>query len=495
MEFKVTSNKSDGRKIIEKFFPSAFTKINSCSTTEFVAIDALQALMGIGIETHKSTGRDCVIRCARLAKQAMNDGATCVALCFDQQKYVPIAKGAEQSLRTTAAIAKAQDKTICDDESSTPLKTSYKDGEFGALSANKYLPDDFTEGLQDRDGYRRNVIRFVVTEWIKSADPEMRLQPKSDCSILITGHCCDTQVIREQLWTEIESLGLKEGDDPEEYPLLIEQDTYKIKTDMRNFIGEGEMQFFYLLQKIKPKNALLISTDTDVLFLALLYIRKYSLDQENVICWRYDARSPVKLFCDIGKLYLDICKGKLDKAYQAQSGYPLTDMTKWTDPIIMLAAAQALAGTDYTQGYYTLTHESVFTCLMATADKLGSFLIEERPNPRAYIKLVIASWIYARDGKQALTPQEDTDEAWQAMAMNAYKLTSHRAMKQRFPHPELNAGHFRARALRWCYYLNMIMQVGESELKLPQELKNWGYGPQAKDEVITHANVFPLIEV
>jgi len=164
-----------------------------------------------------------------------------------------------------------------------------------------------------------------------------------------------------------------------------------------------------------------------------------------------------------------------------------------------------LAGTDYTQGFLSLTHESVFETMLFTMPWIGDMVIDIEHrllNPQAYIRLVIASWIYSKQDKFPLVPPTHavsnnaasdiaSNQAWQAHAIRAWEITAHRTLKMRFPHPVQNSGHFLSRALRWCYYMIMQLMVGENSLDLPNDLTRWGFGPLT--ETITHANVFPLL--
>ena len=518
MEFKVSSSKAQGVKKLRAIFPHGWQENPGTDVPDAVLIDALQGLIGF----KDGTGADCALRTSYLARRYIeNSPCPLVVLCFDQYKNVPIAKAAEQALRAKS-VHKAQEAKDALEEHSEP---GYRELPKPGIWEDRVVPYDFNEGLQDRKGYRPDVIRFLCHQWISSPDPKIRLVPNSGCSIMIIGHCLESEdILKLTDNDDWQKLGLEPGDDPEEIPIIIEEGGMNLRFDrnLQHRIGEGEMQFFHLIEQLKLTRPLLVSTDSDVLFLCLTYLRTRVNDipdRECYILWRYDSRQPSQLFCHVNLLAEAICSGKIDVNALKRSKRKGTDIShvirNWTsqeDPIMQIIAAQALAGTDYTQGMLKVTHEAVFEALVLASTRIGPLirdLKESIVSPQGYLRLLLVSWIQARLPNFPLVPnisktsKDDNDsdmdiddnplvlEAWKKHMMNAWEDSQRFEARYRLPHPIDDNKHYTNRILRWAYYLNMQFQVGQAVLNL-EEPGQWGYGPL--DEEITRDNIYPLLE-
>lgn len=503
MNFKVSSGKAQGVKKLRALFPEGWSESPSTSEPDAVLIDALQGLIGFS----EGTGKACAMRASRLAREYIESGCPLVIFCFDRHADVPLAKAAEQAMRAESVRKGREAK----DALASPPGLGFRELSEPGIWLDRPVPYDFNEGLQDREGYRRNVIRFLCRQWLCADDPTVRLHPGGDAKVIITGHCLAQEDLVELTDDEGDwrALGLRAGDDPEHIPIVIESATYRFDPDLRHRLGEGEMQFFHFLEQLRPERPLLISTDSDVLFLVLTHLRKHPTRKCDVD-WRYDSRQPTKLFCHVNKFVDAVQKGRINLAALERKQRKGADFThvarRWTqqaDPVMQIVAAQALAGTDYTQGMLKVTHEAVFEALVLVSDKIGPLvtdLSEPKSVPQAYVRLLIASWIQSRMPELEVAPSfstlgDDPDpdkvqEAWRKHALKAWTGSQRFDASYRLPHPVNDSGHFINRILRWSYYIDMQCQVGHAALVLDHPGR-WGYGPVEGE--ITRANIFPLL--
>jgi len=498
MEFKVSSGKSQGVAKLRRLFPRGWSGSSSFDRPNAALFDSLQGLIGFS----DGTGRECAMRAARLPKLYIAEYCPLVVMCFDVHEDVPIAKAAEQSLRAEATRRAQEAKDALASESGRGYRELPEPG----IWLDRLVPRDFAEGLQDRAGYRRAVVRFLCRQWIGSPDESVRLHPSPGCKVVISGHCLRPSDLAELTETEADwhALGLRAGDDPEHVPLVIESDTFRFDPDLTHRIGEGEMQFFHFIERLRPARSILVSTDSDVLFLAMAYLRDRP---ELTIDWRYDARTPDQRFCHVNAFVAGVRAGAIELAALDRKKRKVTDFAnvdrRWiaqADPVAQIVAAQALAGTDYTQGMLMVTHEAVFEALVLACDKIGPLVPNPRTrevNPEAYVRLLVASWIQARLPELEIAPpaagEEDPIKArreWQKHQLKAWKASQRFEPKYRFPHPVEDASHFVNRSLRWTYYMDMQLQVGRPELDL-DDPGRWGYGPVG--EPITRENIYPRL--
>jgi len=241
MEFKVSSNKSNGIKKLRELFPGGWSVGSNTEKYDLILIDALQGLIGF----KNGTGYDCAMRCSHLVRKYSQDDLYCprkIILCFDDQIDVPLAKAAEQALRKSSVMKKKEATEIVE----TEKKESYRDLPSPGIWLEKNVPYDFDEGLQDREGYRRAVIRFLCKQWIFGPD-SVRLHPNYDCSIIITGHCLRREDLMELVnndKTEFSKLNLNHSDDPRHIPVMIGEDKFDLCPEYRHRLGEADMLIF-----------------------------------------------------------------------------------------------------------------------------------------------------------------------------------------------------------------------------------------------------------
>lgn len=501
MEFKVSSGKSQGVAKLREIFPGSWSKEPASRVPKMVLVDSLQGLIGF----ENGTGRDCAMRVSRLPRQYVDASCPLVILCFDVQEDVPIAKSAEQSLRAAATRRARMAKDALAPEPGRGFRELPSPG----IWADEVVPHDFAEGLQDREGYRREVIRFLSKQWLCSADPRAQLRPSPGCRVVISGHCLNPADLVELTESDSDwrALGLRAGDDPERVPLVLENDAFRFAPELGHRLGEAEMQFFHFLDRLRPESALVISTDSDVLFLAMIHLRRVARSGDAVeLDWRYDGRQPERRYCHVNGFVEDVRRGAMHLPALKRKLRKNSDFAhvarRWADqedPAMQIVAAQALAGTDYTQGMLRVTHEAVFEALIIGCDKIGPLVLDvgaRRVSSEAYLRLLVASWIQARLPALPLAPAAAHDDpiaarsAWIKHHLRAWADSQRFESRYRFPHPTEDAPHYCNRILRWAYYMNMVLQVGRAALALDDPTL-WGYGPT--DEPVTRANVRPLL--
>jgi len=506
MSFKVSSGKAQGVHKLKELFPGAWSSDAKIPNPDVALFDSLQGLIGF----KDGTGGECAMRVSHLPRQFMERGCPVVVLCFDRQAYVPFAKAAEQALRTEAVNKRILVNSVLEHKDFV----SYRDLAPPRIWFDQLVPDDFDLGLQDRDGYRRDVIRFLCKTWICGPNSSARLEPQPGCKVIISGHCLRPEDLTEITQDEEDwsALGLRPTDDPEDTPIVLERDVFQFDRTLSHQIGEGEMQFFHFLRQLAPKNALLVSTDSDVLFLALEFLRSAGkLDLE----WRYDGRQAERQYCHITRFVEDVLKGAMVTVSLNRGKRKCLEINtikerwiKQSDPIGQLIAAQSFAGTDYTQGFLKVTHEMVYMVLLIVGDKIGPLIVNGEPSPEAYMRLLAAAWIHARlpeleyvppcamakkGDDSTTTSAGDIEAGWREHRLKIWNASQRFESRYRFPHPVADGIIYCNRILRWVYHLNMIAQVGSATLSLPDP-RDWGYGPLVGTAEMTRNNIFPLLD-
>jgi hypothetical protein len=500
MAFKADSSKSTGVKKLRALFPGGgWSEAPTVGQPDAVMLDSLQGLIGFS----EGTGRDCAMRVSYLPREYLEKGCSTVIMCFDRQERVPMAKAAEQAMRADRVRKTLEAHAAIEQPASF---VSFRDVPAPGIWMDKRVPDDFAEGLQDREGYRREVIRFLCKQWIGSADQRVRLQPGAGTKIVLSGHCIRQDDLPELVDPEDwPSLGLRAGDDPEDLPIVIEADTYNFDPGLGHEIGEGESQFFHFVERLNPEHSLLISTDSDVLFHAFAYFSVRGIGRQ--IDWRYDGRQPKRLFCNLNELARHVKEAKIHVPALARAKRKGADYSgvarRWSaypQPLMQIVAAQALAGTDYTQGFLMVTHDAVFEALFLASDKIGPLVLnpaKRELDAGAYVRLLVASWIQARLPGIEIAPTKLPNDpiaardAWRTHAVIAWEQSQSFTERNRFPHPIIDANFILNRVLRWAYYLDMQMQLGTNRFSLDAPA-NWGYGPL--DGSMDRDNIYPLLD-
>jgi hypothetical protein len=497
--FKASSGKSRGARRLRELFPDACSPLPRHVRPDLVAVDALQGLIGF----REGTGADLAARAGHLANLYLAEGCPCVAMCFDRQSRVPVAKSCEQRRRAAEVGLTSEHRARDSAEVAGARREGYAELDDPGIWEDRDVPPDFDVGLQDRGGYRQRVIRFVCAQFVCGGASRSRLRPGPGSRAIVSGHCLRAEdLLGMTLCDEdLRALGLPPGEDPEDLPIAIEGDTWRFAPELKHRLGEGEAQFGHFLRALRPRTALLVSTDSDVLFLGLLYLRRFS-GSELEADWRCDPRTAARQYVRLDALRDAIRAGPANLSRGKRGPACDFDREAWralADPVAHVVAAQSLAGTDYTQGFLGVTHESVLDAAFLAARGVGDLAPSDAPSSRAYVRLAVASWILARDSRMELLPpagRERDDEAWREHAALATLRSRDRVrclptLRVRRPDgAEIPNPAFANRILRWAYHFHLSAQFGAAELELG-DLRDWGYGPVGGGP-ITALDVYPL---
>jgi hypothetical protein len=300
------SGKSTGRHALAAMFPEAFVKgRDSLYDGDVVCEDSLQALRCITDkevrpdpitgECRVSSWRDLAIICKRSAEHYLNKrDCKYYVMCFDNAEYVPITKGEEQGSRDS----KEKERLKYTLEGVIP----YYELEKPFMELDLPLPIDWSLALSDREGFRKEVIAWLCEQWVMSGDPEVRISIPSGKNLVLNGHCIETseRIFNGSAPEPIDDLAIT--------PIIIcggegcEIDTVSVAPTLKNKSGEAEFQVFFLFKgicKLEGKSLSLdiISTDTDVMYLALIYAEKYH-GACGQISWKFGPRGGWILYRD-----------------------------------------------------------------------------------------------------------------------------------------------------------------------------------------------------
>ncbi len=307
-----TNDKSEGRKVMQRLFPSAFLEGSEERGMPRSAVVFEDCLVGVrssasSIKPDAKTGRvaiacgaDFVRTVKRRCEESLKKvGCETYALCFDK-KWVTILKAEEQTKRDEESMESGRLESG-DDLSTLQLPP------LPYLSLVDPLPSNWSELLSDRDTFRPWVLAWTCEQLLASDDPSCRLSIPENKSVLIDGHYFspgDVERIREAVEEETgdASSFLAEPEaaaKPCKYPILAtgglfgEPLSAKFQVAMKNTVGEADFGVFFLWKKLKEANPSLASaefdsTDTDLMWLGMI-LREMYRDEIDLGCmrWKY----------------------------------------------------------------------------------------------------------------------------------------------------------------------------------------------------------------
>ena len=186
---KQTSGKSTGRTELKRRFPSCFTEkaqYDGYDNFEIVFLDMLQFIRGYANKSLLSFVKE-----TKYIIESYLKGGSCkyFVVCFDNYKFVPITKYPEQQKRTIhTKIAKYDNQFVIDCADEKNNWESFKFPWELKEIQKTYLPYDYDDGLQDREGFRFFLIQWLVYQWLACFDEEYRIKVPMGTFVIINGH-------------------------------------------------------------------------------------------------------------------------------------------------------------------------------------------------------------------------------------------------------------------------------------------------------------------
>jgi len=153
---------------------------------------------------------------------------------------------------------------------------------------------------------------------------------------------------------------------------------------------------------------------------------------------------------------------------------------KMNMPLQNILLALMAAGSDYTKGYYGITHETFFKAMILyydyikdlpcrTKDESFSWTAEEPIDSAAYIRLVKVAFMVSKQKKYCKTVKLIQGTSVQILKPDEYDYVklcgavSDLIKKNHFPSPEFVLCSY----LHFSFYIKMVIQIGDNIIKEP----------------------------
>lgn len=436
--------KSEARHELARLFSGAFNSgcVSLGRDFDVAFEDGLQALKSIGnglLDTCNEcpklrTADDIFEATKRSAEQALNY-TNCSTYCFlfDKYKYVPMAKGHEQSLRDNKRSTEEQEcesepknkngkRTKKPEPDRTPLDGKPHRKRRPYLVSGMPIPRDVRLAIHDRDDSLPHIISLQCMEWISLGSPHCLNIPQFK-RVIIDGHCLTLEMAKTC------GVGGKyPASDKDAYqtPILVgdpfgnsDNKSFAIWCpEFKNQHGEADSCTFFLLEHLIGKyphriHAEIYSNDTDMLNLSLIELDKRG-SEAPYIHWRFAPHpswvfftklinSDTSKWADMNRLAQLISCGQFDRMAppgrnkskkikekheellrtmsiddmddkkRAHEG----DQQKFTGlkyPLLSFVVAVLTAKSDYTDGIKGITHERFFSAMIQYADYIGDLI-------------------------------------------------------------------------------------------------------------------------
>lgn len=403
------------------------------------------------------------------------------------------------------------DKVILDDNIPHTQRYPYVDPSLG-------FPRDWDDAMDDRNGTRRRIIGDIVFQWLdyymqNPAHAKLREMgaPGGDMIVrvpygkrwIIVGHC----LTREYL-NALDVPGVNQLSDDEIYatPLVVEGkaeggQTMYLAYDLADYIGEADFGFFSLHEKLQTYGSAeerkpfasgldIISTDTDIGYLGLMYLDKRRLFYNDIPqmaikinsqFWIHSYKKPRPEYEEW--MYINAL-------YSLVTSYG--EHSKLSNPVLAFLAAAFSGGGDYFDAYYGLPAYHWINALYHHGDHVGDFVklraqgghLDVEVDGHGYLRLLKTTFMLARCQRftslkvgdladqlcsanpaapgnpplvrKLIAPQDYTVEA-------VCEKTKTLGANNRFPQPEV----IMSKAAQLLYYLKMVIQVGSPQLHFP----------------------------
>lgn len=272
-------------------------------------------------------------------------------MCYDKSKYVIKSKSDEQKVRSEGALKRAD-----------PASVEVNMDEIG--DGNTKTDENFSWKISQRDTYRPALLRWICTSILY--DPSYSFVIPKGKQLMISGHCI------EEVY---------------DYVACIDSD-HNVSFEYENKQGEAELQFLYLSNCMDwAKSFEMVSTDTDVLFLSLMFLDarpgitvQWKFAQTNGwICSRYTYP---KLSED-RRISINMLSEAIQREFSLSCGGKRLLKTPIQDVILVYL----IAGSDCSKGYWGVTHERMFSVYFDEC--LGDLYKSDRMDGNVYCKLIL----------------------------------------------------------------------------------------------------------
>lgn len=265
-------------------------------------------------------GADFVKMVKRRCEESLKRfGCETYVLCFDK-KWVTLLKAEEQTKRDDETMESGRLKSGDDLRTLVLPPLPY-------LSLIDPLPSNWPELLSDRDTFRPWVIAWTCEQLLASEDPACRLSIPANKSVLIDGHYFapeDVVSIRAAVEEEAgDASGFlaepEAATEPAKFPILAtgglfgEPLSAKFQPAMENTVGEADFGMFFVWKKLKEAKPSLESvefdsTDTDMMWLGMVLREIYRAELDlGRMRWKYSRAGRNRWGKETKDSWVDLC--------------------------------------------------------------------------------------------------------------------------------------------------------------------------------------------
>lgn len=351
---KVPMKANSSKSVTKQFFQESFApeaKVETPTGKWAAVVEANPLMMNVYVRRGAAPPRGAQLLNAVGApvRQLFELNHRIVVLTFDSPLHVPEMKGAEQASRNAKATSGAEPDRS--DTNPDPV-----------FSSDEPLPDCWNVAMRvDRYGFRAAASRWVCASLIRREVPGLQKIPEN-CAIWIIG-------------------GYNECGMPTRATVLEGVSTIEVSNSKlyAEWPGEGEFQLFYAMTLLLRRPQLwqrrgkkpspfapadgvpsftVVSTDTDVLILGLIWQEKLALSRMPMpeVQWLYEKQVYNRLgsALNLSLIHTKVC----------------TELHFFMRPALVLAQTYFAAGSDFTDGFMELTHKVAFEAMFEEARQL-----------------------------------------------------------------------------------------------------------------------------
>lgn len=370
------------------------------------------------------------------------------------------------------------------------------------------IPDAWSAAVHDRDGGRRTIIKFLARHLLDPAS-EMRVDIPPKKILIIDGHGHNAQDVDVCMqWVDAQSRArVKEMRDAAgapldiaAVPLLGTRATSGIRSvvfapEYYNLLGECDFVSWFYVDKFPQYNVKFATTDTDALYMGLIYLRRCSRNgtgappERQIFLYTappggYKPETAACHWVDLNYIY--------------QWFYAQRDIVKhYKEPIYAFVVAMVSAGSDFTDGCYFVPHKHFAEAFWAYPEMLGGLVqVDEtahehhvlldgahhvRLHRLAYITAYaryfddkpLREWVYPKFVARLTERLSDGKAKPEEKARKMFP--SHTAMVCKY--------------LRTYYYLVMMNQVGLPRPIHRLDVASYGYAARKDAEPLSRNNI------